>query len=47
MPDFADFDDDNDGIPTRDEIEIDDECNVTLTDSNGDGIPDYRDPDTN
>ncbi|WP_232454954.1 MULTISPECIES: FKBP-type peptidyl-prolyl cis-trans isomerase [unclassified Gilvibacter] len=47
VPDFADFDDDNDGIPTRDEIEIDDEGVVTLTDSNGDGIPDYRDPDTN
>ena len=45
VPDFADFDDDGDGIPTRDEIEIDDEGNVTFPDADGDGIPDYRDDD--
>ena len=43
--DFLDTDDDQDGTPTRDEIEIDDEGNVTFPDGDGDGIPDYRDPD--
>lgn len=43
--DFLDTDDDQDGTPTRDEIEIDSEGNVTFPDGDGDGIPDYRDPD--
>ncbi len=40
-------DHDRDGVPTKDEVEIDDEGKVTLTDSNGDGTPDYLDPNTN
>ena len=43
--DFLDADDDQDGTPTRDEIEIDGEGNVSFPDGDGDGIPDYRDPD--
>ena len=43
--DFLDADDDNDGTPTREEIIIDDEGNVTFPDTDGDGIPDYRDRD--
>ncbi len=43
--DFLDTDDDNDGTPTRDEIIIDSEGNVTFPDGDGDGIPDYRDRD--
>ena len=43
--DFIDTDDDQDGTPTRDEIIIDDEGNVTFPDGDGDGIPDYRDRD--
>lgn len=39
-------DHDRDGTPTKDEVEIDDEGNVILTDSDGDGIPDYLDPNT-
>ncbi|MDT7829914.1 FKBP-type peptidyl-prolyl cis-trans isomerase [Pricia sp. S334] len=39
-------DHDRDGTPTKDEVEIDEEGNVTLTDTNNDGIPDYLDPDT-
>ncbi|APU67198.1 MAG: hypothetical protein ABGW91_04005 [Christiangramia sp.] len=42
----SDTDDDGDGTPTRDEIEIDEETGaITLTDTNGDGTPDYLDPD--
>jgi hypothetical protein len=45
---FLDPDDDQDGTPTREEIELDDEGNLISTpDSDGDGIPDYLDPDTN
>ncbi len=45
---FLDPDDDQDGTPTRDEIELDEEGNLISTpDSDGDGIPDYLDPDTN
>ncbi len=44
--DFIDADDDADGTPTREEIIIDNEGNVTFPDTDGDGIPDYRDPDT-
>lgn len=43
--DFLDADDDADGTPTRDEIEIDEEGNVSFPDGDGDGVPDYRDPD--
>ncbi len=43
--DFLDGDDDADGTPTRDEIEIDEEGNVSFPDGDGDGIPDYRDRD--
>lgn len=43
--DFLDTDDDQDGTPTRDEIIIDDEGNITFPDGDNDGIPDYRDRD--
>ena len=46
LADFRDSDDDDDGIPTRDEIEIDANGNITFPDSDGDGTPDYRDPDS-
>ena len=43
-----DSDDDNDGTPTRDEIS-DENGNIIFPypDSNGDGTPDYLDPDVN
>ncbi|NND16507.1 MAG: hypothetical protein HKN89_09315 [Eudoraea sp.] len=45
---FLDPDDDQDGTPTRDEIVLDEEGNLISTpDTDGDGIPDYLDPDTN
>ncbi len=44
--DFLDLDDDNDGIRTSEEIIIDSEGNITFPDSDGDSIPDYRDPDS-
>ncbi|UJH67971.1 FKBP-type peptidyl-prolyl cis-trans isomerase [Allomuricauda sp. SCSIO 65647] len=44
--DFQDPDDDDDGILTRDEIEIDEMGNITFPDSDNDGIPDYRDSDS-
>ncbi len=47
LVDHLDNDDDNDGVLTIDEIEIDGEGNVTFPDSDGDNIPDYQDPDTN
>lgn len=40
-----DTDDDGDGIPTRDEIDIDEEGNVTFRDTDGDGIWDHLDND--
>ena len=43
---FRDPDDDDDGIPTRDEIEIDAMGNITFPDTDGDGIVDYLDPDS-
>ncbi len=43
---FVDPDDDNDGKPTRDEILIDNEGNVTFPDSDDDGTPDYLDSDS-
>lgn len=44
-PDFLDTDDDNDGILTRDEIS-DEDGNIILPypDADGDGIPNYLDP---
>jgi hypothetical protein len=44
VPNFADRDDDGDGILTEDEIEFDAEGNLILPDSNGNGTPDYLDP---
>lgn len=44
VPNFADRDDDGDGVPTRDEIDFDANGNLILPDSNGNGIPDYLDP---
>lgn len=45
-PNYADADDDGDGKPTREEIEINEETGeIILTDSNNDGTPDYLDPD--
>lgn len=48
IPNFQDGDDDGDGVSTNDEI-TDDEGNIILPypDSDGDGTPDYLDPDTN
>lgn len=43
---FLDPDDDNDGILTIDEIEIDENGNVTFPDSDADGTPDYLDADS-
>lgn len=40
-----DTDDDNDGIPTRDEIIINEDGSITFPDTDGDGIPDYLDKD--
>ncbi len=45
--DFQDPDDDEDGTPTREEIIINADGTITFPDGDGDGIPDYRDPDTN
>jgi len=51
--DASDIDDDNDGVLTIDEIEVNDanedgwisQDEIILTDSNNDGTPDYLDPD--
>ncbi len=45
FPNHTDSDDDNDGTPTRDEIIIDSNGNITFPDTDGDGIPDYLDRD--
>jgi len=45
-PNFADPDDDGDGTPTRDEIIINEDGSIEFPDSNGNGTPDYLDPDT-
>ena len=46
LPNHNDPDDDADGILTIDEIDIDDEGNVTFRDSDGDGIKDHLDSDS-
>ncbi|MUP46410.1 hypothetical protein E0K83_11735 [Gramella sp. BOM4] len=46
LSNFSDADDDGDGTPTRKEIEILEDGTIIFTDTNGDGIPDYLDPDT-
>jgi len=43
---FLDADDDGDGIDTIDEIDIDEEGNVTYRDTDGDGIKDHLDSDS-
>ena len=45
-PNFADADDDGDGTPTRDEIIINEDGSIEFPDANGNGTPDYLDPDT-
>jgi hypothetical protein len=40
-----DTDDDNDGIPTKDEIVINPDGTISFPDTDGDGIPDYLDKD--
>lgn len=55
IPNFADADDDGDGTPTIDEVEVNDanedgyisEDEITFPDSNSDGTPDYLDPEVN
>lgn len=48
LPNFNDADDDGDGVSTRSEI-TDDNGNIIkpYPDKDGDGVPDYLDPDTN
>ncbi|AVR43920.1 hypothetical protein C7S20_00780 [Christiangramia fulva] len=41
----SDADDDGDGTPTREEIVINEDGSIEFTDTNGDGTPDYLDPD--
>ena len=43
VPNYADTDDDGDFTPTKDEIEFAEDGTLILTDSNGDGTPDYLD----
>lgn len=45
LANHADADDDNDGIPTREEIIINADGSITYPDTDGDGIPDYLDKD--
>ena len=43
---YIDADDDNDGIPTRDEINLDADGNfLSFKDTDGDGVPDHLDND--
>lgn len=41
---YLDDDDDGDGVPTRDEIIIEEDGTIIFPDSNGNGTPDYLDP---
>lgn len=43
---FIDADDDGDGVPTIEEIVVDDQGNITYPDSDSDGTPDYLDSDS-
>ncbi|SDG62934.1 FKBP-type peptidyl-prolyl cis-trans isomerase [Psychroflexus sediminis] len=45
IPNFGDQDDDGDGVPTREEVNLDEDGNLILPlpDSNGNGTPDYLD----
>lgn len=45
LPNNSDTDDDNDGTPTKNEIIINEDGTVSFPDKNGNGIPDYLDPD--
>lgn len=40
---YLDEDDDGDGVPTRDEITIEEDGTIVFPDSNGNGTPDYLD----
>lgn len=44
-PNFADIDDDGDGILTRFEITINEDGTITFPDCDNDGVPDYLDKD--
>jgi len=46
IPNYTDPDDDNDGRPTSEEIEIDADGNITFPDEDGDGRVDYLDSDS-
>jgi len=46
LPNYIDADDDNDGRPTADEIEIDADGNISFPDADGDGVVDYLDSDS-
>lgn len=44
-PNFFDVDDDADGIFTKDEVVVEADGSITYPDTDGDGTPDYLDPD--
>lgn len=44
-PNYFDVDDDGDGIFTREEVIVESDGSITYPDTDGDGIPDYLDPD--
>lgn len=46
VPNFLDTDDDGDGVLTIDEIIINPDGTIEFPDSNGNGIPDYLDPNS-
>ena len=43
---YVDPDDDGDGRPTEDEIEINEDGTITFPDTDGDGVVDYLDSDS-
>ena len=45
IPNYFDADDDNDRIPTREEIVINEDGSITFPDKDNDGTPDYLDTD--